>query len=150
MKQAVLWFIVVVGFVAILVGALGRLADNESRRLNAEANLAYARGRARAVVIEAQGQARLDSAQASAVTLTAALPWGVLGVLGLLGLSLSALAMAMVVMSFLKSMQPPPVIERQVIMLPPPGPRRQTWQTLTQVPDDYLVIPAKTKHGGRR
>ena len=80
-----------------------------------------------ATIIRAQGQARLDSAQAWAVMSGAMLPWGVLGVLGLLGVVGLSL-----VLRPAPPQSPPHIIERQIIYLPPPGQaRRETWQVLT-------------------
>lgn len=89
--MAVLLLVAILAIV-VLYG-LDQLANSEAGRLNAEANRIYAQARleveqarARAMVIEAQGQARLDSALASQVLMASALPWAVLVVLGLLGL----------------------------------------------------------------
>jgi hypothetical protein len=90
------------------------------------ADLVYQRAAGQALIIEAQGQARLDSAQAFAVTSGAAFPW-------LIVFCISALATVAVV--FLLRQQPaqlsPPlrIVERQIIFLPAAD-RRQMWQTV--------------------
>lgn len=116
----VFWGIIVLAVAAVLlVYGLDNLAQSQ-------ADLAYQQGQARAMVIEAQGQARLDSAQAFAITSGAAFPW-------LIVFCVSALATVAVV--FLLRQPPaqlsPPlrIVERQIIFLPPAD-RRQMWQTV--------------------
>ena len=123
MEKLGIFLIVVLVLLAVLVigGGLtiGNLADRKTQQINAEAGLEYARGQARAAVIQAQGQARLDSAAATQAVMLAALPWGVLGILGLLGLGLLALLIVILVR------QPPhPFSSRptpQIIYLAHPG-----------------------------
>lgn len=71
MKNIFWGLIIGLGLLAALVWGLDNLTQSQ-------ADLAYQEMRGRAVVIEAQGQARLDSAQASAVMSAAMLPWAVL------------------------------------------------------------------------
>ncbi len=120
------------GLLAVFfVLAMGNLADARAGETRAQADLEYERGRSTALIIQAAGQARLDSALATAIISSSALPWGVLGILGLLGLAVCGL----VALAILRRPQagPPPtrIIERQIIMLPPPGQtRRELWQAL--------------------
>lgn len=98
-----------------------------------------AEGRARAMVIEAQGQARLDTATAAAVTSVAMLPWGVLAVLGLLGLATIALVALLVI-----HRPAPHLIERQIIYLPSPGtPRRIAWQSVAALVGEGETLPTQ-------
>ncbi len=146
-------------YVAMVLAALGlflatvytvnHLGAGLDRRTSAEAQLAYARGQARAVVIEAQGQrqaqvieaqgqARLDSAAALSVASYALLPWGVLAVLGLLGLAIVAL-LGLVTIRRPQSQ----IVERQVVYLPAPGQaRREVWQALSHGRGEVLALPA--------
>ncbi len=81
-------------FVALAIAGLAVYSvavDSETSRLNAESRLVAEQARARSIILEAQGQARLDSALASQMLSSAALPWGVILVLGLLGLAVVVL-----------------------------------------------------------
>ncbi len=114
----------------LLVYGLDNLAQSQ-------ADLAYQQGQARAMVIEAQGQARLDSAQATAITSAAMLPWVVL-------FCVSVVAIVCVV--FLLRQPPagavgPRLIERQTVLLLQPGQsRRVLWQTLAEVDNEQLPL----------
>ncbi len=84
--------LVLIGLVGVfLVVAFGDLVDSQAAQTRAAAALEYERGRSTALVIQANGQARIDAAQASAILSVAILPWGVLGVLGLLSLVIVSL-----------------------------------------------------------
>ncbi len=122
---------VVVAFVL----ALGNLAD-------ARAGLEYERGRSTALIIQANGQARLDAAQALAMVMVASLPWGVLGVLGLLALAIVAMVGFLAwtrVQADPGGASPVRIIERQLILIPAPGcSRREVWKSV--VSGDLLPI----------
>lgn len=86
------------------------------------ADLAAERGQAQALVIQAQGQSRLDSAQAYAITASAntaaiiglgnaAIPWLVILCVALFALSANRYIDR-------HDRQPPRIIERQIIYLP--------------------------------
>lgn len=116
------------------------VSNSEANRLEAQAGLEYARGQARALVIEAQGQASLDRAQAYAMTLNSGLPWGVLGILGILGLALVALAFVVVARG---QQNRPEVIERVIIeRLPEPErrplPQPKEWELPALIVDDSI------------
>ncbi len=88
--------VVVLFFMFLAMSIVGlvvysQFSDSETNRLNAQSRLVVEQARARAIILEAQGQARLDSAFASQMLSNAALPWGVIMVLGLLGLAVVAL-----------------------------------------------------------
>ena len=114
---SMMWALIIViiagGVIAVaLVFGFDSLAQSR-------ADLEYQKGQARALVIEAQGQSRLDSAQAVAVTSAAMMPWLVVFGVG---------AMFILALVYLRS-QPqtpqqaqryqPMIIERQVLLLPP-------------------------------
>ena len=61
MKQLLLWLMVILSVIILLTAGLSNLNESIAQR-------EYARGQARAMVIQAQGQARLDAAQANAIT----------------------------------------------------------------------------------
>lgn len=91
------------------------------------ADYEYQRAAGQALIITAQGQARLDSAQAFAVTSGAAFPW-------LIVFCISALATVAVV--FLLRQQPAPVagrppllVERHYFFLPQAN-RVETWRQI--------------------
>jgi uncharacterized membrane protein YqiK len=54
---------------------------------NSMAQRELARGQAEAMLIRAQAESRLATSTAMAISLTAALPWGILAILGILGLA---------------------------------------------------------------
>lgn len=117
---------------ALLVYALDNLANSEARRVNAQAQLAYAQGQAEAMVLRAQAESRLHAAQAAAITSASLLPWGVLAILGVLGLAIVALCVVIVVRR--PQTAPPMLIERQIIYLPTPGQsRREVWQSVSEI-----------------
>ncbi len=91
--------LVVLVVAAYLVGNLAQYQDAQASRLYAEAALQDAWGRSQAQVIVAQGQARLDAAQAFAITAGASLPWLVVVVVGVAGAVLLATIVAMLALS---------------------------------------------------
>jgi len=127
---------VLLGMAVLILFAVAELSDAAANQTRAETGLAYARGQAEAMVIRAQAESRLTAATASAITSAALLPWGVLGVLGLLGLAIVALCATIVIRP--PRYAAPQIVERQIILLPPPGPRRVTWQALSQLPTGQL------------
>jgi hypothetical protein len=115
--------LVVIALLALLAFGIGYASDQAGEA-------AYQQAQGEALVIRAQAEARLTAATAQAITTAALLPWGVLLVLGVLGMSIVALSAAIVVTR--PRQQPPQIIERQILYLPPPGqPRRDTWQALS-------------------
>jgi len=121
-KQFLLWLIVILGLVSLILYA--STAYNE-----AAANKYYAQGQARAMVIAAQGQARLDAAQAGAVTLAAMLPYAVLGLSVLV--TFGGLALLLVLKQAAAPVQRVIKIEtRTIILLQPGQSRRQVWRAL--------------------
>lgn len=130
------------GLLAVLgLIALRDLTDAQAGQTRAEAALEYERGRSTALMIQASGQARLDSALAAATISAAALPWGILGILGLLGLAVCGLVALAIALR--PQIGPPPrIIERQIIMIPSPGQTRsQIWHSLSDT--ELFVIPDK-------
>lgn len=81
-----------------LITSMAQLSDAEAQRIDASARLQDAWGRSQAGIIQAEGQSRLNSAQAFAVTAGAALPWLITGLLGTAGLVLIASVFAMLVL----------------------------------------------------
>jgi len=93
--------------------------DNLTR---SSAELAYQQAAGRALIIEAQGQSRLDSAQALAVVSGATLPW--LIVLCVSGAVL--VSVAIILRSPIGApAQPAQIVERQIIFLPADYSRRE-------------------------
>jgi hypothetical protein len=99
--------IVVLAMLLALVYFATQLTDIETDRLRAEAAKVEAEGRAQAAILTAQGQARLDSAQAMIPILAVI----VLGLFGFAGLVLIAV-LGVVFVSYLVKLrdyrQPPP------------------------------------------
>jgi len=89
---------ILLALVYFLLSGLAQVSDAEAQRIDAAARMEDAHGRAQSSIIQAQGQARLDSAQAFAVTAGAAYPWLVTGLLGVAGLVLIASVFAMLVL----------------------------------------------------
>lgn len=85
--------------VYFLLSGMAQVSDAEAQRIDAAARLQDAYGRAQSSIIQSQGQARLDSAQAFAVTAGAAYPWLVTGLLGMSGLVLIVAIVAMLVLA---------------------------------------------------
>lgn len=137
MSKLMGWIAVILLLLIVLIRSVEGLADSSVRQEYARAVVVEASGRARAMVIEAQAESRLHTAQATAVTSAAMLPWGILGILGLLGLGLLVLLVTVLVLRQPAVMPqlPPPAI----VYLPPPGMRRaEVWQALSQ-PDRQLI-----------
>lgn len=133
------WIAVLLMLAVIFIYSLDSLAGSQALQVNAQANLEYARGQAQAVVIQAQAESRLTSAQAAAITSATMLPWGVLGILGLLGLAIVGLCLVVIVrrpVNDTPAYLPHPVI----VYLPAPGQtRRETWQALSNLKTPLLV-----------
>ncbi len=113
---------------------------------NAKADLAagrkaMAQAQGRALIIEANSQARLNDATARATTLSAALPMMILASLSFLGLATIALV-AFLATARPSSPQPPvTIIEKQIYFLPAGTPRREVWQLLASNQPRVLEIP---------
>ena len=117
MVKMVWVFVLTLALIAVIVLGLDSLTRSR-------AELTYQQARARAMVIEAQGQARLDSAQAAALTTAAILPW-------LVGLGIIALV---VTVTLTRSTRHPARIERietRIVFLTAPQSRRQIWQLVS-------------------
>lgn len=97
------------------------------------ADLEYRRAAGQALIISAQGQSRLDSAQAAAITSAAMLPW-------LVVFCVSVLATVAVVYLMRHPAQqaapPARIIERQVIFLPADFTRRDVFQVVSDAKPD--------------
>lgn len=134
MKEALGFLIVILGLIITLIFGWGRLNDAEANRAYARAAAERARGEARAMVIEAQAESRLHSAQAAAITQSANLPYAVLGV-GTVA-ALVIFIGAMIVIVYLRQTAPtyhPRYIEtRTVILIPPGTSRREFWRLMSQ------------------
>lgn len=126
-------FVALGGCVVLLLLVSG-IQDNETSRLRAAGEREMARGRAQALVLQAQGQARIDTAQAQAILGMAALPWGVLGLLGCFGFALSLVALSLigvVGLKILSSPAVPQIARHEVFFIVAPGmPRREVWQMM--------------------
>lgn len=125
-----------------LIFALGYANDRAAQK-------ELARGQAESMILRAQGQARLDSAQAMGTIILAvaalvlsSLPLAVLAVLGILGLAVVALAFVMVRNRPLIIQTPPRLITREIVYLPAPGQsRHDVWRSLTEVGGNRAALP---------
>ncbi len=124
MKQAILWIIVIVGLVAVVLYGLSSL--NESA-----ANKAYAQGQARAMIIEAQGQSRLDSAQAAAITASANIPYVVLALALASMFGSACLVVAIIAIQRQSSQTRIERIETRTVFVLGVGSRRDLWRQLS-------------------
>lgn len=127
--RSLFWGLIVLAVVIVF----GLFALDSLTRSRAE--LEYQRAAGRAVVIEAQGQARLDSAQAAAITSAAMLPWLIVFVLSILATVAIVYLLRQPASAGRPAPPVPPVIvERQVIFLPPPGEysRRELLQVISE------------------
>ena len=120
MKELFLWLIVILGLIALLLYAGTKF--NESA-----ADKYYAQGRARAMIIEAQGQARLD-------TTTALMPYLTLGLIAIFGSAILILAVVI-----LREKRPVERIETRYIILLPQGSKRQMYQALGRIDEIKLL-----------
>ena len=153
MKAAAAFVLLILALVVALIVAAGWSSDRAAQLENIRGMNETARIRAQAEAdkerIIAQGEAAINRAeaatmrtQAATVAMLAAVPWGVLACLGVLGLAAVALAFAAVVNRPTVVHTPPQIIERQIVLLPPPGQsRREMWRLL--VDSQAEVIPAK-------
>lgn len=119
MDKLIAFIMLIIFCVLIGLGLIYLISNSETDRLNAQASVERAKGEARAMIIEAQGQARLDSAIAANLILMSALPILGLTVLGLLGLSV------VVLIAYLstRSMMNRPQIEQQIFYCLPKNQR---------------------------
>ena len=124
-------------FVLLVLLLLGFILIASAWNHDSAADYVRAEAAAESMVIRAQSQA-------AAITMLAAVLWGVLLVLGVLGIGIVALAFAAVV-NRPKIIQPPPqLIERRVMYLPTPGQsRREVWQAIADSKTNVKVIPGK-------
>lgn len=124
-------FVLILTLAVVALFLLNQLSDREAVRLRALAAAVEAGGRAEAMVIRAQGQSRLDSAQAIAPILAVI----VLGLFGFAGLVLIA-TLGIVFVSYLFKIreyrQPP----QQVIYILPRG---SHYPMLTDRPGYFLA-----------
>jgi hypothetical protein len=113
----------VLALAAYALGELAKVNDAQASRLYAEAALQDAWGRSQAQVVIAEGQARLDSAQAFAVTAGASLPWLVMGVVGTAGAALLVSIVAIFALSLAALRGQPYSLprRRRVVVLPQPA-----------------------------
>lgn len=138
-KGCVVLLIIGLALAVALVVAYTYASDSTTRQTNAQANLEIAQGKARAMVIEAQAESRLHSAQAWAVTAGAIIPFVALGIAGLLGLAIVALSIVLAVRPHQQTQLPPYV----VMYLPSPdATRRDLWQAISE--RRPVLIEAKT------
>lgn len=148
-------FFVTVAFCAI-VGLIlvNSIADRETKRINAQANLAYSRGQAESMIVRAHGIASLDRAEAAAIRAEAftakmlsMLPYAVLAVLAVLGLAVVALAFVIVSKRAGPGWNQPQIIERQIVYLPPPNmARRDIWRLMSHTGSDAMIVPTNPEN----
>lgn len=122
MKDLFLWLIVLIGTVALLAYAGSKF--NESA-----ASKAYAQGQARAMVIEAQSQARQDLA-------TIALPYVAIALVTVFGGAMLVLA---VVIMRQGQKQETKIIETRILILPQMGSKRQMYEMLSRANEVKLL-----------
>lgn len=111
--------------VLLLIGGLIWLNESQANKIKAEAQ-------AQMMIMREQSNARLTSAQASAVTMVAALPIIIVICGGMVGVILAA-ALLVWIITHRPARQEVKLIERQVVfMLPPGGTRWDMWRQLEQ------------------
>lgn len=116
MERFIALIIVVLVLLAVLIYLAIELTDFETDRLQAEAYKIEAEGRARSMILEAQGQARLDSTQAMIPILAVI----VLGLFGFAGLVLIAV-LGVVFVSYLFKLRDYRQSPQQTIYILPRG-----------------------------
>lgn len=138
-KLGIFLGIVIVSIVAMLI-LMNILSDKAIQMEREQTRQIYAHGQSQSMIIQAQAESRLHSAQATAVIMTSfsmsLLPWGALTVASLFGLSIVALFGMMA----LKRMEQPHIIERQIVYLPAPEiPRREVWRQLSEIKEKVVI-----------
>ncbi len=122
---------VIVGLIVIAVFGLSQFEDLQAQRYRAQADKALAEGKAQAMIINAQGQARLDAAQAQSLMMIAALPY-LVAIVGTIILGMIFLSAIGVMVMIAKRKSEVHRIETRVMYLPAPGaPRREVWGRLS-------------------
>ncbi len=122
---------VIVGLIVIAVFGLSQFEDLQAQRYRAQADKALAEGKAQAMIINAQGQARLDTAQAQSLMMIAALPY-LAAIVGTIILGMIFLSAIGVMVMIAKRKPEVHRIETRVMYLPAPGaPRREVWSRLS-------------------
>lgn len=124
--------LVVLALVLMIVLGTRSCSMIEIDKINAKSNLEMAYGRSQSMIILAQGQARIDTAQAQSLLMIAALPYlaAIVGVIVLGGIAMSVIGV------FVLAIKNKPVhierIETKIIYLPSPqASRREVWQMLS-------------------
>lgn len=135
MKQILSWLVVLVGLAILVMLALSNLNESRANKYQSQATFERAKGESRAIILEAQGQSRLDSAQASAVNLGAMLPYMIIGIAAVF------VSLCLVVVVYLSRPNQhtiqPKVIERVIVFLPATS-RREMFETINKQTIKYL------------
>ena len=143
MEKSLGCFAILVILALVLMIVFGARSCNliEVDKIKARTSLEMAYGRSQSMIIQAQGQARLDNAQAQSLLMIAALPYLVaaVGVIVLGAITLSVIAV------FILAVKHKPVhierIETKIMYLPPPrASRREVWQMLSAGVDKQPMI----------
>lgn len=130
MKHTLVFLALIIVVAISIPLVLANLEDSRTNRNYSEAARERARGEAQALIITAQGQARLDAAQAAAITNAAALPAMVL-VAVFFG-SMAFVSMAYMFYRASIATSPQKIIERHIIYMISPGQsNRETWQCVS-------------------
>lgn len=122
MRDLFLWIIVIVLSGGFILYAVSKYNDSAASK-------AYAKGQARAMILEAQGQSRLDSAQANAVNLASMLPYMIVGLVAVFGGAI--IILAVVIMRQQSEARIERIETRYVLLLPQGGSRREMYQLLS-------------------
>lgn len=141
---AILLFGLFMAFILVLSSGL----DNQTHATMAQAHLEYTRAANEAMVIRAQSQAALNSAQASqanaiafSMTMMTLVPWGVLFAVSLLGMGILGLVLTLGYFRHTEQMRP------QIVYLPNPElPRREVWNSLSASRDIIQIEPTSVLH----
>lgn len=144
MKEAFGFLIVILVLGVLILFGWARLNDAEANRADAQAAAERARGEARAMIIEAQAESRLHSAQAAAITLASNLPYAVIGVgtVAVLAIFIGSLIFLVWLRQSapIYPQQPRRIETRTIILLPAGMSRREFWRMISAETDEMKLL----------
>lgn len=116
------YIIALIAVAVLLIFGLAWFNESQATRIQAQAQ-------AQAVIIRAESDARFKDAQSSTLMMAAMIPMALIVAFGIVG---SIAALALVVWVWKRQPAQPPMLERQIIYVLPPGqPRRELWQAIS-------------------
>lgn len=131
------WLLVTLALIILILFGCAQLNQTAANKTIALAEVTRARGEAQSLIIQAQGQARLDSAQATATTQAANLPYLALGIASIFGVCVLALAVVLMHQNRV-SIRQIERIETRIIFLPTATSRRDLWRLVSDIQTEAI------------